>query len=50
MLLDLIEKIFSQGVEREHIITLNEINPNLSTAQIIEALKEGFREVFENLS
>ena len=47
---DLIEKIFSQKVEREHIITLNEINPNLSTAQIIEALKEGFREVFENLS
>lgn len=44
---DLIEKIFSQKVEREHIITLNEINPNLSTRQIIDALKEGFVEQFE---
>lgn len=46
---DLIEKIFSQTVERDHIITLNEINPNLSTAQIIEALKKGFEEVFEKI-
>ena len=44
---DLIQKIFSQDVEKEHIITLNEINPNLSTRQIIDALKEGFIEYFE---
>lgn len=44
---DLIEKIFSQEVEKEHIVTLNEINPNLSTRQIIEALKQGFIEQFE---
>ena len=44
---DLIQKIFSQDVEKEHIITLNEINPNLSTRQIIDALKEGFIEHFE---
>ena len=46
---ELIEKIFSQFVEKEHIITLNEINPNLSTAQIIQALKEGFVEAFEDI-
>jgi len=44
---ELIKKIFNQDVENEHIITLNEINPNLSTAQIIEALKEGFIEHFK---
>ena len=44
---DLIKKIFSQNVESDHIITLNEINPNLSTRQIIDALKEGFIEQFE---
>ena len=44
---DLIRKIFSQNVESDHIITLNEINPNLSTRQIIDALKEGFIEQFE---
>lgn len=46
---ELIKKIFSQDVEEEHIITLNEITQNLSTAQIIEALKEGFIEVFETI-
>ena len=45
---ELIEKIFSQNVEKDKIITLNEINPNLLTRQIIEALKEGFIEKFEN--
>jgi len=47
---DLIEKIFSQETERDHIITLNEINSNLSTSQIIEALKKGFIEQFENIN
>ncbi len=46
---ELIEKIFSSPVEKEKIITLNEINPDLSTRQIIEALKEGFIEKFTNL-
>lgn len=43
---DLIEKIFSQSVKKDNIITLNEINNKLSTAQIIEALKKGFIEKF----
>ena len=46
---ELIKKIFNQDVESEHIITLNEINQNLSTAQIINALKEGFVEIFETI-
>lgn len=46
---NLIEKIFSQNVEKEKIVTLNEINPNLSTRQIIEALKEGFIEKFDKI-
>ena len=44
---ELIKKIFSQDVESEHIVTLNEINSNLSTRQIIDALKESFVEHFE---
>ena len=43
---DLIEKIFNQKVEKEKIITLNEINDTLSTRQIIDALKQGFEEKF----
>ncbi len=46
----LIEKIFNQEIEKENIITLNEINPNLSTRQIIGALKEGFIEKFEKVT
>ena len=46
---ELIKKIFSQDVESEHIVTLNEINPNLSTRQIIDALKESFVEHFETI-
>ena len=44
---ELIEKIFSQNVEKDSIITLNEINNKLSTKEIIEALKLGFIEKFE---
>ncbi len=48
---ELIEKIFKQVVKKEHIITLNEISEEIkkefSTREIIEALKEGFREKFE---
>ena len=47
---ELIERIFSQEVESNNIVTLNEINPNLSTKQIIEALKEGFVEQFEKIN
>lgn len=46
---ELIKKIFSQDVESEHIVTLNDINPNLSTRQIIDALKESFVEHFETI-
>ena len=46
---ELIEKIFLKPANKEKIITLNEINPNLSTRQIIEALKEGFIEKFKNI-
>ena len=44
---DLIEKIFNQKVEKDKIITLNEINDALSTRQIIDALKQGFSEKFK---
>lgn len=43
---ELIENLFKQPVEKDKIITLNEIKDGLSTAQIIEALKEGFKEKF----
>ena len=46
---ELIEKIFKEPFEKDKIITLNEINPDLSTRQIIEALKEGFVEKFKDL-
>ena len=46
---ELIEKIFNEPFEKDKIITLNEINPNLSTRQIIEALKEGFVEKFREI-
>ena len=46
---DLIDKIFNQKTKKENIITLNEINPNLSTSQIINALKEGFVEYFSGI-
>lgn len=45
---ELIENLFKEKIEKDKIITLNEINPNLSTRQIIEALKEGFIERFKN--
>ena len=48
---ELIEKIFKQVVKKEHIVTLNEISDEIkkefSTREIIEALKQGFREKFE---
>jgi len=48
---ELIEKIFNQKIKKNHIITLNEIgaeiNKEFSTREIIEALKEGFKEKFE---
>ncbi len=46
---ELLEKIFKTKPSKEGIITLNEINSTLSTRQIIEALKEGFIEYFENM-
>ena len=47
---ELIEEIFNEPFEKDKIITLNEINPNLSTRQIIEALKEGFVEKFKEVN
>ena len=44
---DLVEKIFRQKVEKKSIITLNEINKNLTQDEIILALKDGFKEKFE---
>ncbi len=46
---DLIDKIFGQKTLKDNIITLNEINPNFSTKQIIDALKEGFVEYFSTI-
>ena len=36
------EKVFVEPIDREKIITLNEINPKLTDAEIIEALKGSF--------
>ena len=36
------EKVFVEPIDREKIITLNDINPKLTDAEIIEALKESF--------
>ena len=44
---DLVEKIFKQKVEKNSIITLNEIVKNLSQDELIQVLKAGFREKFE---
>lgn len=44
---ELIEKLFNQPVEKDKIITLNEIKKDISTRELIEALKEGFKEKFE---
>ena len=44
---DLVEKIFKQKVEKNSIITLNEIAKNFSQDDLIQALKAGFREKFE---
>ncbi len=44
---DLVEKIFKQKVEKNSIITLNEIVKNLSQDDLIQVLKAGFREKFE---
>ena len=46
---ELIEKIFNQKVDKNSIITLNEIKENLSTREIIEALKLGFKEKFKEI-
>ena len=46
---ELIEKIFKQPIDKEKIITLNEIDDSLSTRVIIEALKKGFIEVLEKI-
>ncbi len=46
---DLIEKFFNEKTDRDKIITLNEINPNFSTREIIEALKAGFVESFAKI-
>lgn len=36
------EKVFIEPIDREKIITINEINPKLTDDEIIEALKESF--------
>ena len=47
---ELFENIFKEKIEKDKIITLNEINSNLSTRQIIEALKEGFCKKFKTVN
>ena len=36
------EKVFTEPIDREKIITINEINPKLTDDEIIQALKESF--------
>lgn len=45
---DLIEKIFKQGVKKDNIITLKEINPEITKEDLIEALEYGFKKNFEH--
>jgi lipoate-protein ligase A len=45
---DLIEKVFGQKVEKNNIITLKEINPEITKEQLIEALEYGFKKNFEH--
>jgi lipoate-protein ligase A len=45
---DLIEKIFGQKVDKNNIITLKEINPEITKENLIEALKYGFKENFKH--
>lgn len=36
------EKVFTEPIDREKIITINEINPKITDDEIIQALKESF--------
>lgn len=45
-----LEKIFNKKPNTNSFITLNEIKQDLSTRQIIEALKEGFIEAFDKIN
>ena len=44
---ELVEKIFKQKVEKNSIVTLNEINDKLTQGTIIDALKSSFKEKFQ---
>ena len=44
----LIEKIFGQKVERDNIITMKEINPDITKEDLIKALEYGFEENFKH--
>lgn len=39
---DFLKIVFNEEIEKDKIITLNEINPNLADKEIISALKEAF--------
>ena len=43
---ELAQKIFRQEIDKNSIVTLNEINPNIEQNELIEALKQGFCEKF----
>ena len=39
---DLLEKIFGEKIEKNKIVTLKEINPEISDTDVINAIKEEF--------
>ena len=44
----LLERIFREKIDTDHIITLKQINPDLSDEEIIETIKKEFKNEYEN--
>lgn len=43
---ELLEKIFPSGINKNSIITLKEINPEITSEELIEAVQNGFKHKF----
>ena len=42
---EFLEEVFNEKIDKNKIVTLKEINPNLSDIEIINAIKEGFLDI-----
>ena len=47
-MLTLLERIFREKIDINHIITLKQINPDLSDEEIIETIRKEFKNEYEN--